>query len=122
VELNDEHIAGDVSLTLSNVDELWFDIMTENIYREVPATIWQGNLSLPTGTNPNAISFKGAVKQWAGRVEAIDADRSRATITLSGLTSYFAMSFPFRTYTQTDFVHLPKAGAKLKWGYTDGVY
>lgn len=122
VELNDEHIAGDVNISLSNVRGTWFDIMTENIYREVPATIWQGNLVLPTGSNPNAVVFRGAVKQWAGRVEAIDANRTSATITLSGLTSYFAMTFPYRTYTQTTFIHMPKAGAKLKWGYTDGEY
>lgn len=119
VELNAEHIAGDVTITVSNVDETWFDLLMANNYREAPAAIWQGNLVLPTGNNFNSVVFRGAVKQWAGRVEAIDATRESATITLSGLTSYFAMKFPSRVYTATDFLYLPKSGAKLKWGYTE---
>ena len=119
VELNADHIAGDVSVTVSNVGEEWFDMLTANQFREAPATIWQGNLVLPTGNNYNSVTFRGAVKQWAGRVEAIDATRDSATITLSGLTSYFAMKFPYRIYTATDFLYLPKSGAKLKWGYTE---
>ena len=119
IELTSETVVSEVSITVANVNEDWFTILMANQYREKPATIWQGNLVLATGTAPNAVIFQGAIRQWSGRIESIQATREQATITLSALTNTLAMTFPYRIYTQTDFPHLPKSGASLKWGYTE---
>ena len=119
IELSAETTASEVSINVANVNEEWFTILMANQYREKPATIWQGNIVLPAGANPNSVNFQGAVRQWAGRIESIEASREQATITLSALTNTFAMTFPYRIYTQTDFPHTPNSGATLKWGYTE---
>lgn len=119
IELTAETIVSEVSIEVENVNEEWFTILMANQYREKPATIWQGNLVVTADAGQQTVVFQGAIRQWTGRIEAIETNRQTATISLSALTNSFAMTFPYRTYTQTDFPQMPKSGASLKWGYSE---
>jgi len=118
IELGEEEPLGQVSINVSNVDEAWFTIMAANAYRETPATIWQGNLSLSPGTNPNAVTFQGVVTMWAGKLVHVQATREIATLQFEP-PDPFNMTLPWRTYGPPGFTKLPVAGTKIVWGYTE---
>lgn len=120
VEANSERISSDVTIAVANELEEWFVVMAEDRFREAPATIWQGNLSLAAGGVPDSVTFQGAVTVWSGRIETIEAQREKATITLTGHTSAITVTLPRRSYTTAaGFTQMPKPGSSLKWGYTE---
>jgi hypothetical protein len=120
VEANSERMSSDVTIAVSNENEDWFVVMAEDQFREAPATIWQGNLLLAAGAAPDAVTLQGAVTVWSGRIETIEAQRDKATITLTGHTSAVTVTIPRRSYTTAaGFTQMPKPGSSLKWGYTE---
>jgi hypothetical protein len=117
---NSERISSDVTITVSNEKEEWFVVMALDPFREAPATIWQGNLQIAAGGAPDSVTFQGAITVWSGRIETIEAQRERATISLTGHTSAIAVTIPRRSYTTAaGFTQMPKPGSSLKWGYTE---
>jgi hypothetical protein len=119
IELSADTLLSDVTVAAANENGFWSTVVATNVYREATAAIWQGNLVLSVGSAPEAVTFQGAVKFWAGVIETIDVTHDYASITLASLLSLFDMTFPYRTYNQQEFIHMPKPGAKVKWGYTE---
>jgi hypothetical protein len=119
IELTSDSLLSDVTFLAANESGFWSTVLATNAYREATATIWQGNLVLTVGSAPEAVTFQGAVKFWAGVIETIDVAHDYASITLASLLSLFDMTFPYRTYNQQEFIHMPKPGAKVNWGYTE---
>lgn len=118
IDIGDDQPLGEVTFTASNISEDWFVVMAANAYRETAATIWQGNLSLAAGTAPDAATFQGVVKMWAGKLVHIVANRQTATFRLEP-PDPFRQPLPWRTYDPTLFKHLPPQGKKFIWGYTE---
>jgi hypothetical protein len=112
LELSAETLLSEVTLQVANENGSWGAVVAANAYREADAAIWQGNLVLPVGSPPDAITFQGAVKYWAGKIEAIETIREFGSIILSGSLPVFDMTFPYRTYKQDEFVHMPKPGGR----------
>lgn len=115
IDLSDEEPLGEVSLSLSNIDETWFAIMVANQYRDAAATIWQGNLVQAAGTSPFGVTFQGVITMWAGKLVHIQATRHEATIRLEP-PDPFKGKIPSRTYSSPDFVHMRPPGSTFKWG------
>lgn len=119
IENAEERITSNISFDVSNENEFWYGVLGANVYREAPATIWQGNLLLTPGTAPDAATFVGAVKTWNGRIEYLSATRRTATIELAPHITPFTMLFPYRKYAAPEFKHLPQPGAQIPWGFTE---
>jgi hypothetical protein len=119
IENAEERITTNVTLSLANENGAWFSILGANVFREAPATVWQGNLLMTPGTAPDAVTFVGAVKTWNGRIEFINATRDKATVELSPHITPFTILFPYRTFSAPEFRHMPAPGSKVVWGFTE---
>lgn len=126
VEITDEMPLGEVQFTLANIsdpatggDGEWYGIVGANVYRDAPASIWQGNIVLAPGTSPYQASFAGVVKVWDGSIEFIGCKRADATIILGPPLDPYSMTFPRRRYSRQDFPWMRRTGDTYFFGYNE---
>lgn len=110
---------GEVSITVSNIEQDWVDIVADGSYSESLCTIWQGNLNQDNDTPPDAVTFTGVITRYVGRLEQIElTGKTLATILVSPHVTQQTVSWPYRKFSAPEFKHLPPPGAKLTFGFT----
>jgi hypothetical protein len=128
IENTDDLPLGDVTFTVANItdpaggvgsDGEWTAILSANHYRQAPATVWQGNITLPPGTSPFLASFVGVVKVFDGDVEYLSVNRKDATITLGPPIDPYSLRFPRRRYTRPAFPWMRRPGDTYFFGYNE---
>jgi hypothetical protein len=113
---SDEEAQPQVTMTMSNANQLFYNIVIADGYRERPFSIWQGNLTI--GASLDVLTFIGVIKRYGGKIVDVQAPADVATIVGESKLTPQAMTWPYLTFDSTNYKFLPKPGTKIVWGYT----
>lgn len=96
----------------------WTGRVAANNYYDALVTVWRGNLSPSAGAHPDAIAASGAVVEFVGRVDTLEAEADVARIQIQPHAVDHTATLPRRRYTLEDFPFCPKPGATMFFGKT----
>jgi hypothetical protein len=106
-------------ITVSNVDGFWWNVINSNAFREAPATIWNGNITLAMNEAPEAAELVGVFVRYAGFITTLRASRRVARVTLRPGSSALDMKIPYRTFPPALYRRIPAEGSKITFGFTE---
>jgi hypothetical protein len=120
--LTDQTIQDDLSITLSNVNRSWFQVIAANAYRDALVTVWQGQLNVvPVSYAPESMAFApGTAKMYVGRISGnMNVTPETVTILVKPHVVPFTVTIPYNIHDATRFKRMPKQNRTLTWGYTE---